>query len=406
MDSLGAVTALFGVDLFRELSKTNDGNIFFSPLSITTAIGMLPLGARGSTATQLLKVLFSEKDTKSSGMKAEEKEVGDMWLLCRCRSPGKCIEKMEGIHRQFETFLSEISKPTNNYELKIANRLFGEKTYLFLQKYLDYVEKHYHASLEPVDFVNAADESRKKINSWVESQTHEKIRDLFPDASLSSSTKLVLVNSVYFKGQWDREFKKENTKEEEFWLNKDTSKSVPMMTQRHSFSFASLKDLQAKILGIPYKNSDLSMFVLLPDDIDGLEKIINKISPEQLVEWTNPGHMEERTVTLRLPRFEVEDSYDLEAVLAATGKGDAFSGHEADYSGLSSGSGLQAQKFLHASFVAVTEDGTEAAAATSVDFVLTSAPGCETFHCNHPFLFFIRHNESNSVLFFGRFSSP
>lgn len=124
------------------------------------------------------------------------------------------------------------------------------------------------------------------------------------------------------------------------------------------------------------------------------------------MEWTNPGHMEERTVTLRLPHFEVEDSYDMEAVLAAAGMGYAFSGRKAGRSGTPSGSELQAQKFLHASFVAVTEDGTEAAAATGMDFVVTSAPGGETFHCNHPFLFFIRHNQSNSVLFFGRLSSP
>lgn len=124
------------------------------------------------------------------------------------------------------------------------------------------------------------------------------------------------------------------------------------------------------------------------------------------MEWTNPGRMEERTVTLHLPRFEVEDSYDMEAVLAAAGMGYAVSGRKAGRSGTPSGSELQAQKFLHASFVAVTEDGTEAAAATGMDFVVTSAPGGETFHCNHPFLFFIRHNQSNSVLFFGRLSSP
>ncbi|XP_028693801.1 serpin B13 isoform X3 [Macaca mulatta] len=234
----------------------------------------------------------------------------------------------------------------------------------------------------------------------------ETIKDLFPDGSISSSTKLVLVNTVYFKGQWDREFKKENTKEEKFWMNKSTSKSVQMMTQSHSFSFTFLEDLQAKILGIPYKNNDLSMFVLLPNDIDGLEKIIDKISPEKLIEWTSPGHMEERRVNLHLPRFEVEDSYDLEAVLAAMGIGDAFSEHKADYSGMSSLSGLHAQKFLHSSFVAVTEEGTEAAAATGIGFTVTSAPGHENVHCNHPFLFFIRHNESNSILFFGRFSSP
>uniref|UniRef100_A0A7N5JFP1 Serpin family B member 13 n=1 Tax=Ailuropoda melanoleuca TaxID=9646 RepID=A0A7N5JFP1_AILME len=189
-------------------------------------------------------------------------------------------------------------------------------------------------------------------------------------------------------------------------LLQSTSKSVPMMTQCHSFSFTFLEDLQAQILRIPYKNSDLSMFVLLPNDIDGLEKIIDQITPEKLIEWTSPGHMEERNVTLHLPRFEVEDGYDLEAVLAAMGMGEAFSVCRADYPGMSLHSRLQAQKFLHRSFVVVTEEGTESSAATSVGFALTSALGCEHFHCNHPFLFFIKHQESNSILFFGRFSSP
>ncbi|XP_032167041.1 serpin B13 isoform X3 [Mustela erminea] len=347
MDSPGAAYTQFGFSLFQKLNKIQDGNIFFSPVGISAAIGMLVLEAQEAALVQLQKMLFFEKDAEGSKVKTEEQ-----------------------------------------------------------MKYLDYVEKYYHASLEPVDFVNAADETRKKINSWVESQTNEKIKDLFPDGSLNSFTKLVLVNIVYFKGQWDREFKKENTKEEEFWLNKSTSKSVPMMTQCHSFSFNFLEDLQAQILGIPYKNNDLSMFVLLPNDIDGLDKIIDQITPEKLIEWTSPGHMKERNVILHLPRFEVEDGYDLEAVLSAMGMGEAFSVCRADYPGMSSHSRLHAQKFLHRSFVVVTEEGTESSAATSVGFALTSAPGCEHFHCNHPFLFFIKHQESNSILFFGRFSSP
>uniref|UniRef100_A0A673VJD3 Serpin family B member 13 n=1 Tax=Suricata suricatta TaxID=37032 RepID=A0A673VJD3_SURSU len=359
----------FGFNLFQKLNKIKDGNIFFSPAGISAAIGMLVFGAQGATAAQLQK-----------------------------------IEKSEEIYHQFQEFLSEIGKSTDGYELRIANRLFGEKTYLFLQ--VNYVEKHYHASLEPVDFVNAADESRKKINSWVESQTKEKVKDLFPDGSLDSFTKLALVNIVYFKGQWDREFKKENTKEEEFWLNKSTSRCVPMMTQSHAYSFAFLEDLQAKLLGIPYKNNDLSMFVLLPNDTDDLEKIIDHITPEKLVEWTSPGHMEVRNVTLHLPRFAVEDGYDLEAVLAAVGPGDAVREPRADSPRSASHSGLQAQKFLHRAFVAVTEGGTETAAGTGVGFALTLAPEYEHFHCNHPFLFFVRHNQSNSILFFGRFSSP
>ncbi|XP_076991408.1 serpin B13-like isoform X2 [Tamandua tetradactyla] len=373
-----------------ELRKTNDGNILFSPVGISTALGMLLLGAQGSTAWQLQQVFHFEKDTEISRIKAEEKET----------------EKPEKIHQQFQKFLTELSKPTNDHELSITNRLFGERTYLFLQKYLDYVEKYYHASLEPVDFINATEESQKKINSWVESQTHEKIKDLLPDGSLSSATKLVLVNTVYFRGQWDAEFKKENTKEEEFWLNKDTSKSVPMMKQYHSFHFTSLEDLQAKILGIPYKGNDLSMFVLLPNDIDGLEKIIDEITPGKLIEWTSPGHMEEKNVNLHFPRFHVEESYELEAVLPAMGMADAFNEHTADFSGMSSRSGLHAQKFLHRSLIVATEEGTEATAATGMGLVNTSGRDHENFHCNHPFLFFIKQSGADSILFFGRFSSP
>lgn len=226
----------------------------------------------------------------------------------------------------------------------------------------------------------------------------EKIKDLLPDGSLSSSIKLVVVNVIYFKGQWDREFKKENTKEEEFWLNKSTSKSVLMMTQRQSFSFKTLEDVPAKILGLPYRNHDLSMFLLLPNDIDGLEKIIDKITPEKLIEWTSVGRMEERAVDLHLPRFRVAGTYDLEATSAGL--------RAAGLSGSPEGAGLRAQRLLHRSVLELTEAGTEAAAATAVGFAVTPAQDWERFHCNHPFLFFIRHNESDSVLFFGRFSSP
>uniref|UniRef100_A0A8D2INR3 Serpin domain-containing protein n=1 Tax=Urocitellus parryii TaxID=9999 RepID=A0A8D2INR3_UROPR len=145
MESLSAANIHLGLDLLKEMRKTNDGNIFFSPVGISTAIGMLLLGTRGATASQITLQTGSSRP----------------------------IEKTEEIHHQFQQVLTEISKLTNDYELNLANRLFGEKTFLFLQKYLDYVEKYYHASLEPVDFINEADESRKKINSWVESQTND-----------------------------------------------------------------------------------------------------------------------------------------------------------------------------------------------------------------------------------------
>ncbi|XP_053427585.1 serpin B13 isoform X2 [Nycticebus coucang] len=412
MDPLSIASTHLGFDLLNKPRKT-DGNTLFSPVGISTTIGMILMGSRGITASQLEEVFCSEEETESSGIKAEEEEV----------------EKTEEIQHLFQKLLTRISKLTDDYGLNITNRLFGEQTYFFLQKYLDYVEKYYHASLEPVDFMNAADESRKKINSWVESQTRESIKNLFPDGSLSSLTKLVLMNTIYFKGQWDREFKKENTKEEAFWLNKSTSKSVLMMTLKHSFSFTFLEDLQAKIVGIPYKHSDLSLFVLLPNDIDGLEKIVDKVSPEQLVEWTSPGHMAKRNIHLHMPRLEVEDTFDLGEVLADMVMGNNLGECQANCLEMTPRSSLRAQKILHRCRIVLSEGGTEAAAGTGIDFNVASAPGdenthsdcpfrsftrrdatsqpgAENVHCDHPFLFFVRHKESKNILFFGRFSSP
>ncbi|XP_022369426.1 serpin B13-like isoform X4 [Enhydra lutris kenyoni] len=391
MDSPGAAYTQFGFNLFQKLNKIQDGNIFFSPVGISAAIGMLVLEAREAAAVQLQKMLFSEKDAESSRVKIEEKMVR---------------RQTEEIHYQFQEFLDEICKPTSDYELKITNKLFGEKTYLFLQKYLDYVEKYYHASLEPVDFVNAADETRKKINSWVESQTNEKIKDLFPDGSVNSFTKLVLVNIVYFKGQWDKEFKKENTKEEEFWLNKSTSKSVPMMTQCHSFSFTFLEDLQAQILGIPYKNNDLSMFVLLPNDIDGLDKIEKQLNAKTFYEWTSSANMVEREVEVHIPRFRLEIKYELNSLLNSLGMTDIFNEIKADLSGISPVDGLYLSKVIHKSYVDVNEEGTEAAAATGDSFLVKRLPIRAQFLANHPFLFFIRHSHTNTILFCGKLASP
>nr|XP_031530229.1 serpin B4-like [Vicugna pacos] len=183
----------------------------------------------------------------------------------------RCAENPE--NHQFQKLLTELNKPTDAYELSVANRFYGGKEFPFLQEYMDNVKKLYLASVESADFANAPEESRQMINSWVEKQTNEKIKDLFPKDSLDSSTALVLVNAIYFKGQWHQKFKEENTVEEKFWLNKDRSKSVQMMKERNTFNFTSLEDMQVKILEIPYKGTELSMMLLLPNAVDGLQKV-------------------------------------------------------------------------------------------------------------------------------------
>uniref|UniRef100_A0A8C3WII6 Serpin domain-containing protein n=1 Tax=Catagonus wagneri TaxID=51154 RepID=A0A8C3WII6_9CETA len=337
------------------LVKKSKGNIFYSPLSIMSALAMTYLGSRGYTASEIRKVGGN-------------------------------------VHRQFQKLLTELNKPTDAYELNVANRLYGEKEFSFLQ--VSFM-KFYLASVESVDFINAAEESRKMINSW-----NLSLKITF------DSTTLVLVNAVYFKGQWQQKFKEENTSEEKFWLNKNTSKSVQMMKQTNVFKFASLENMHVQMLEIPYKGQELSMLLLLPNEVDGLQKLEDGLTAKKLIEWTSSQNMKERRVNLHLPRFKVEESYELSGTLEALQMVSAFSSKDANFSGMAGKHGLVISNVVHKSFVEVTEEGTEAAAATGIGIGVTSVQLDYHFHCDHPFLFFIRHNKTNSILFCGRVSSP
>ncbi|XP_057555537.1 serpin B3-like [Hippopotamus amphibius kiboko] len=390
MSSLSEANTHFAVELFKQIRGSKEENIFYSPFNIMSALAMTSLGAKGHTASEIEKVLhFNEITGNTTGGTTRD-----------------AVQNSGNVHRQFQNLLTEIKKPSDAYQLKVANRLYGEKSIVFLQEYIDNVKKFYLASVESADFVHAAEESRKMINSWVESQTNEKIKDLFPKDSIDSSTVLVLVTAIYFKGQWHQKFKTENTVEEKFWLNKETSKSVQMMKQTDFLNFTSLVDMKVKILEIPYKCKELSMVVLLPDEVDGLQKLEDQLTAEKLIEWTSPQNMKEGLVDLHLPRFKVEASYSLNDPLRALGMVAAFSDQEADVSGMSSAGGLVVSNVIHKSYVEVNEEGTEAAAATGISIGITSLPHYESFHCDHPFLFFIKHNKTNTILFYGRVSAP
>ncbi|KAM4841436.1 serpin B4-like isoform 2-T4 [Thomomys bottae] len=388
MNALSEANTKFMVDFLRNLGTSAD-NAFFSPLSISSALSVVLLGARGNTAQEIEEVLHFNEIT------------GEKAKLTACHA-----EESETVNQQFQKLLTELNKPTDTFELKTANCLYGGKTFQFLQEYLDNVKKFYLASVESLDFLHKAQESRKKINTWVESQTNEKIKDLFPVDSIGSNTVLVLVNAIYFKGKWDQEFPKENTEEGTFWLNKDVSTPVKMMKQTERFKFASLEDEQVKILEIPYKGKELSMVVLLPSEVDGLQKLQDKLTADKLLDWTSSQNMSEIRLRLCLPRFKMEKKYDLEDTLKHLGMVDVFDGQKADLSGMSQHGPLVVTKALHQSFVEVTEEGTEAAAASGVLVGRTSTRVVEEFCCDHPFLFFIKENKNNYILFFGRFASP
>ncbi|XP_044538241.1 serpin B3-like [Gracilinanus agilis] len=396
MTSLSEANSKFGFRLFRELKQNAEDNLVISPLSISVVMAMVLFGTREKTAVQMQKVLHLDEVTE--GGKPSVRDSSGSTAEAVCGTPGE-------VHSQFRSLLEEINKPNDDYSLVIANRLYGSQTFEFLQSYLDGIKDIYQAELETMDFLHASEESREKINSWVENQTNGKIKKLFSSGSINPATTLVLANAIYFKGKWDMKFKPENTQERNFRTNKDISRPVQMMKQSGFFNIGDIEESQGKILELPYTNKHLSMFVLLPNDNDGLEKLEQDLTFEKLLELMNPENMARKEVHLRFPRFKVEETYSLRSTMEAMGMTDVFDEESANFSGMTTHKGLAVSKVMHKSYVEVNEEGTEAAAATGVVVGYNSSRR-EIFNCDHPFLFVIRHNRSNSILFYGRVAAP
>ncbi|XP_066482702.1 serpin B6-like [Tiliqua scincoides] len=377
MDSVTAASTTFALDLFKKLSEDDPKkNLFFSPLSISSALSMVFQGAKGNTAAEMSKVLS--------------------------------VAKAGEIHVAYEKLISEINKPGTKYLLRLANRLFGETSYDFLTSFTDTCQKFYHADLEKLNFCAKAEESRKHINTWVEEQTAGKIQDLLATGLINSLTKLVLVNAIYFKGNWANQFLKDHTKEKPFKISKNETKMVQMMYKKAEFNLGYVSDHRTKILELPYIDRELSMIILLPDEIEdtstGLEKLERDMTFEKLMDWINPEMMDLTEVELSLPKFKLEEKYDLKSVLSRMGMAEAFVEGKADFSGMSSNKDLFLSEVVHKSFVEVNEEGTEAAAATAA--IIVPKFFVPRFMADHPFLFLIRHNKTGSILFYGRFCSP
>ncbi|KAM6278344.1 ovalbumin-related protein X-like [Spheniscus humboldti] len=313
--------------------------------------------------------------------------------------------KSVNIHILFKELLSDITAPEANYSLHIANRLYAEKTCPILPIYLKCMKKLYRAGLEMVNFKTASDQARQLINSWVENQTNGQIQDFLEPGSVDLDTVLVLVNAIYFKGIWKTAFKEDHTREVPFTVTKQESRPVQMMCQNGTFKVAVVAAENMKVLELPYASGQLSMLVLLPDDVSGLEQLENKISFEKLMEWSSPNVMEKRRVKVYLPRMKIEEKYNLTSVLMALGMTDLFS-PSANLSGISSAESLKISEAIHEAYMEVNEEGTETAGSAGVMGDIKHSSEFEEFRADHPFLFLIKHNPTNSILFFGRYCSP
>uniref|UniRef100_A0A673HA16 Serpin B6 n=1 Tax=Sinocyclocheilus rhinocerous TaxID=307959 RepID=A0A673HA16_9TELE len=425
MEPLTAANTQFSLNLFKKISGGNtSGNVFYSPISISSALAMVSLGAKGNTAAQMFKVLGfnnpakpdaatpaphqqDQKPQKPCGIKGQHEPTmtqqtqkfeipAELKKSPAQPTPGQKTE--EQIHSSFNKLMSELKKPGAPYVLSLANRLYGEQSYQFVEKFLNDAKRYYEAGLEEVDFEMKSEAARLNINKWVEKNTQGKIKDLLPQGSIDAMTRLVLVNAIYFKGNWEKKFPKEATRDGQFKLNKNQTKPVKMMQQK----------MDSQVLELPYVGKNLSMLIILPNEIEdettGLQKLEKALTYEKLMEWTKPSKMRQQEVQAFLPRFKMEETYDMKSLLRSMGMEDVFDWQKVNLSGMSPNNDLVVSKVIHKAFVEVNEEGTEAAAATGGVVVIRSF--AQMFIADHPFLFFIRHNPSNSILFYGRFCSP
>ncbi|XP_059328330.1 heterochromatin-associated protein MENT-like isoform X1 [Ammospiza nelsoni] len=407
MESLSVSTNSFTLDLYKKLNETSKGqNIFFSPWSIATALAMVHLGAKGDTASQMAEVLHFNQTAREEGSSETTRPSP---ARPKKRKMDSEHQGAENIHSGFKKLLSDINKRKSTYLLKSANRLYEEKTYPLLPKFLQLLTSYYNAKPQAVNFKRSAEQVRAQINSWVENKTERKIQSLLPAGSLHSRTVLVLVNAIYFKGKWEKKFLEKNTSEMPFRISKTKTKPVHMMFLKDKFFILHETTMKLKIIELPYVENELSMFLLLPDDINdntsGLELVERELTYEKLSEWTKSDNMMKAEVNLYLPKLKLEENYDLKSPLSSMGIRNAFNPGQADFTGMSVKKDLFISEVIHKAFVEVNEEGTEAAAVTGVLMMRSRIPTM-TFKADHPFIFFIRHNKSQTILFFGRFCSP
>ncbi|XP_042766657.1 serpin B7 isoform X1 [Panthera leo] len=380
MASLAATNAEFCINLFGEMDNSQgNGNVFFSSLSIFTALALVRLGARGDCASQIDKILHFHR---VSG-----------W--------GNSSNTQPGLQSQLKRVLSDINTSHRDYELSIANGLFAEKVFDFHKNYIECAEKLYNAKVERVDFTNDVEDTRYKINKWIENETHGKIKNIFQEGSISSSAVMVLVNAVYFKGKWESAFSKNETLNCRFRSPKCPGKAITMMHQERKFNLSVIRDPPMQVVELKY-HGGISMYIMLPEN--DLSQIENKLTFRNLMQWTDPRKMSSQHVEVFLPRFKIEKNYEIKHHLRALGLKDIFDESRADLSGVAAGGRLYVSKMMHKSYIEVAEEGTEAAAATGNNIVEKQLPESRVFRADHPFLFVIRKDDI--ILFSGKVSCP
>jgi serpin B len=363
----------FAIKLYRFYrEKYKDDNIFFSPFSISSAFSILYEGARGKTA----------------------EEIRNVFLF-----PSRSDVRREG----YLTLYEEMNKPGKKYELSLANALWVQEDYRFLKEYLNLIEKYYGGKATNLDFRRDPEGSRQIINKWVEEKTKEKIKDLLPQGSIDSLTRMVITNAIYFKGLWVFPFDKKKTSDADFKVSQDKIVKVKMMSlpRPQRFNYAETDELQ--ILEMLYEGDELSMLVLLPKE-NSLEKLEKELSLENLNKWRDM--LQSKEVVVYFPKLKIVRKYAMVDDLKKMGMPSVFDPSRADLSGLTGKRDLFVTAVYHQAYVDINEEGTEAAAATGIVVGRTAVEKRIIFRADHPFIFLIQDRRNENILFMGRVYNP
>ena len=380
LTELAAGNSEFAADLYRSLGSQVE-NMFYSPYSISLALAMTYAGARSQTEQQMAETLHFtlSQERLHPAFNALDLELAS-------RGEGAAGQDSEG------------------FRLNIANAIWGQEGYPFLTEFLDVLAVNYGAGLRVLSFLTDPEGSRVIINDWVSDETEGKIQDLIPPTMITTATRLVLTNAVYFNAAWRSPFGEENTRDRTFHLLDGTETQAPMMSQTEHFGYAEGEEYQA--VELPYDGGELSMVILLPD-AGGLEAFEDSLDAQRIDAIVND--LSYANVALTMPKFTYESEFGLAQTLADMGMPDAFS-TSADLSGIDGEPGrLVITDVIHKAFVLVDEAGTEAAAATAVIMGATSAPDDTVVvevTVDRPFIFLIRDIQTRTILLLGRVVNP
>ncbi len=382
LEELIAGNSEFAFNLYQSL-KDEDGNLFFSPYSLTLALAMAYAGARGETAAQMADTLGF---TLSDETLHEAFNYLALELAKRSKIPNKTLS----------------GKDDEGFRFNVVNDAWGQRDYHFESAFLDTLAVNYGAGIRLVDFIKDAEGARQIINDYIEEKTEGRIEDLIPEGAVDAMTRLVLTNAIYFNAAWAAPFDEEATVDATFSLLDGTTITVPMMNQTEMYRYAKGDGYQA--VELPYDGDQLSMVILLPeaDNFTAFEEAMSADKVAAII-----ASLKMSNVKLSMPKFEFDSTFtSLARQLADMGMSIAFS-TAADFSGITGGPDLFISDVVHKAFVSVDEAGTEAAAASAVIFKVTGidAP-LNFFTADHPFIFLIRDIPTGAVLFVGRVMDP